>query len=133
MRSDITRAAAYAATPDLLMYGMMCALLATAIWLLLATYWELPVSSTHAAVSAVVGMSLVARGGGSVLWSATSDSFPYLRGMSAILLGWCLAPPAAGAAAAALFLITRHAGESTKSGALSAACALRVLCVCSAC
>ena len=33
--------------PELLMYGMMCALAATSAWLLIATRLELPVSTTH--------------------------------------------------------------------------------------
>ena len=43
-------------------YGMLCAMLATGIWLLLATYLELPVSTTHSITGAVIGMSCVAGG-----------------------------------------------------------------------
>ena len=35
--------------------GMLCAMLATGIWLILATYWELPVSTTHSIVGAIIG------------------------------------------------------------------------------
>ena len=33
--------------PEVLMYGMLCALVAAGTWVTLATYLELPVSTTH--------------------------------------------------------------------------------------
>jgi hypothetical protein len=36
--------------PEVMMYGMMCALAAAGLWLLLATYLEMPVSTTHSIV-----------------------------------------------------------------------------------
>lgn len=45
---------------------------------LLATYWELPVSTTHAIVGAVVGMTMVSAGPAAVNWSEHTDSFPFL-------------------------------------------------------
>ncbi len=33
--------------PELYMFGMLCALVSSGTWLLLATYLELPVSTTH--------------------------------------------------------------------------------------
>ena len=44
------------------MYGMLCALLSAGIWLILATYLELPVSTTHSIVGAIMGFSMVAAG-----------------------------------------------------------------------
>jgi phosphate/sulfate permease len=40
IRSGIAKTSSYTSRPDLLMYGMMCALLATGIWLLVATFLE---------------------------------------------------------------------------------------------
>jgi hypothetical protein len=45
---------------------------------ILATYWELPVSTTHAIVGAVVGMTMVAAGPGAVHWSDPTDTFPFI-------------------------------------------------------
>jgi solute carrier family 20 (sodium-dependent phosphate transporter) len=91
------------------MYGMMCALFAAGIWLALATFLELPVSTTHSIVGAVVGMSVVAQGPSSVNWSSRIDSFPYLSGLSAISLSWVFSPLLSGLLAMILFLFTRHA------------------------
>ena len=52
----------YVDKPDLFMYGMLCALLSAGIWLILATYLELPVSTTHSIVGAIIGFSMVAAG-----------------------------------------------------------------------
>jgi phosphate/sulfate permease len=41
---------------------MLCAMMATGIWLILATYLELPVSTTHSITGAVIGMSMIAGG-----------------------------------------------------------------------
>lgn len=40
--------------PEILMYGMFCALIAAGTWLLVATYFELPVSTTHSIIGYAV-------------------------------------------------------------------------------
>lgn len=47
---------------------MLCALLAAGIWLALATFLEMPVSTTHSMIGAIIGMSMVAEGADSVIW-----------------------------------------------------------------
>lgn len=47
IRTGIAKLEAFSDSPDVLAYGMLCALLASGIWLLVATFWELPVSTTH--------------------------------------------------------------------------------------
>ncbi len=91
------------------MYGMMCALLAAGIWLALATFLELPVSTTHSIIGAVVGFSVVAQGPESVNWSSDIPNFPYLSGLSAISLSWVFSPILSGLLSMILFLFTRHA------------------------
>ncbi|KAI7842860.1 hypothetical protein COHA_003478 [Chlorella ohadii] len=109
IRSNIANLNDYRNKPDLYMYGMLCALLATGIWLIVATYFELPVSTTHSIVGAVIGMSMVAAGPDSVVWSREKDSFPYLEGVSVIVISWFTSPLLAGIGGAILFLFTRHA------------------------
>jgi solute carrier family 20 (sodium-dependent phosphate transporter) len=108
IKSGIADLNYYTATPDLLMYGMLCALLATGLWLALATFLELPVSTTHSIVGAIIGMSLIARGPDSVIWTTgpTAGS-PFPGGVVAIILAWFITPAMAAVVAALLFLFTK--------------------------
>jgi PiT family inorganic phosphate transporter len=54
--------------PRLLAVGMLCALVAAAAWLHIATHFGLPVSTTHSIVGAVVGLGLVSFGLEGVDW-----------------------------------------------------------------
>ena len=51
-----------AGSPDLLVFGMMAALLAAATWLLIASRNGWPVSTTHSIVGAIVGFAAVGIG-----------------------------------------------------------------------
>ena len=50
---------------------------------------ELPVSTTHTTVGAIVGMSLVLQGAGAVAWNARTDEFPFFTGISTVVASWC--------------------------------------------
>ena len=54
--------------PGALMFGMLCADLSSAIWLTVATYFKLPVSTTHSIIGAIVGFSLAYNGADAVNW-----------------------------------------------------------------
>ncbi|KAG7668922.1 hypothetical protein Ndes2437B_g06656 [Nannochloris sp. 'desiccata'] len=108
IKSGIADLSYYTATPDLLMYGMLCALLATGLWLALATFLELPVSTTHSIVGALIGMSMIAKGPDSVIWtSAPSNGSPFPGGVVAIFLAWFITPAMAAMVAALLFTFTK--------------------------
>ena len=62
----------FAQTPELLMFGMMGALLAAAVWLQIATFYGLPVSTTHSIVGAIVGFAVVSTGMAGVDWGVVS-------------------------------------------------------------
>ena len=47
-------------TPEVLIFGMLAALLAAAVWLMIASSRGWPVSTTHSIVGAVVGVGLLA-------------------------------------------------------------------------
>ena len=50
------------------MIGMCCVIMSVAIWLLLATALEMPVSTTHSCIGGVIGMALAAKGRDAVNW-----------------------------------------------------------------
>jgi PiT family inorganic phosphate transporter len=81
------------ATPTMFVWAMMAALLASALWVNLATWIGAPVSTTHAVVGGVVGAGIVAAGFGAVNWSQ----------MAAIAASWVISP-VLGAIIAAGFL-----------------------------
>jgi PiT family inorganic phosphate transporter len=57
--------------PTIVIYGFLSALLAASIWITLATWRELPVSTTHSIVGGVLGFGLVA--GGNIHWSKVGE------------------------------------------------------------
>jgi sodium-dependent phosphate transporter len=62
MRKGILDVSIYDGKENVLLFGMLSALIGASIWLLIATYFRLPVSTTHAIVGSTVGFSLVANG-----------------------------------------------------------------------
>lgn len=55
--------------PDIFIYGMLAALLASAIWLITASHFGWPVSTTHSIVGAIIGFAVITVGAESVYWS----------------------------------------------------------------
>ena len=78
--------------PDLLMYGCMWVVLSVGLWLFLASYWEMPVSTTHSCVGGMVGMALALGGSECVIWYKPVETFPYIGGVGGIVLSWFLSP-----------------------------------------
>ena len=70
----------------LFVYGMVCAALASAIWLHLATYLGWPVSTTHSIVGAVAGFGFLIGGVSAVKWSL----------LGTIALSWIISPLCGG-------------------------------------
>ena len=77
--------------PMILAIGMLCALVAAAAWLHLATHLGLPVSTTHSIVGAVVGIGVASFGIGGVEWGTLGQIIgswvvsPLLGGLLAFL------------------------------------------------
>ena len=55
-------------SPNDLMVGMFASLLSAGIWVNLATYFALPVSTTHSIVGAVIGFGLLSVGARAISW-----------------------------------------------------------------
>lgn len=81
------------ADPHTFIWAMMAALIASALWLNLATFLGAPVSTTHAIVGGVMGAGIVAAGFDAVNWPK----------MGQIAASWVISP-LMGAAVAAAFL-----------------------------
>jgi sodium-dependent phosphate transporter len=94
--------------PPLLMWGCMCVDIATAVWLILATRFEMPVSTTHSCVGGMIGMTIALRGANSVIWFKPSDAAnPIPGGFLSIVVSWFLSPLLSAITSAILFLIVR--------------------------
>jgi PiT family inorganic phosphate transporter len=62
--------------PEVLVFGMLAALLATAIWLMMASLKGWPVSTTHSIVGALVGFGIAGIGVEAVNWARSARSPP---------------------------------------------------------
>jgi len=94
--------------PELLMYGCFCVLLSVGAWLFLASYLEMPVSTTHSCVGGMIGMTMVTGGSNCVIWYKATDSFPWIGGVSGIVMSWFLSPIFSAMVASSIFYITRY-------------------------
>ncbi|MGH8401756.1 MAG: inorganic phosphate transporter [Gammaproteobacteria bacterium] len=72
--------------PRLLIYGMLSSLLASGIWLLVASRRGWPVSTTHSIVGAIVGFAVASRGSDAVQWGHVFY----------IVTSWVISPIVAG-------------------------------------
>ena len=63
---------AYIPEPEILVFGMLSALLAAGIWLMVASYFGWPVSTTHTIVGSIIGFGVVGLGVESVEWGVVS-------------------------------------------------------------
>ena len=92
IRKGLIDTDAFTGNPELLIWGMLAALLAAGVWLLIATQRGWPVSTTHSIVGAIVGFAAVGVGVDAVNWStvattATSWVFsPVIAGVVAFLI-----------------------------------------------
>ncbi|MBY4676447.1 inorganic phosphate transporter [Marinobacterium arenosum] len=93
IRKGIIDPALLSGTPELLVYGMMASLLAAGIWLLVATHFGWPVSTTHSIVGAIVGFAAVGISADAVNWGKVSK----------IVASWVVSPVTAGFIAFFLF------------------------------
>lgn len=83
--------------PDLLVFGMMSALLAAGIWLLIATTFGWPVSTTHSIVGAIVGFASVGISVEAVNWYKVGE----------IASSWVVSPVMAGTMSFLLYMSVR--------------------------
>jgi len=79
--------------PMLIWLGLLAALFSASLWVCLSTYKNLPVSTTHAIVGAMIGVGIVSGGPSVVHWSKVAY----------IISSWILSPILSGIAAFLIF------------------------------
>lgn len=70
IRKGVIEPSLFAHKPQILVYGMLAALLAAGAWLLIASYMGWPVSTTHSIIGAIIGFACVSVGSDAVNWSS---------------------------------------------------------------
>jgi len=98
IRKGIIDAGPLAGHPELLVYGMLAALLAAAIWLMIASTRGWPVSTTHSIVGAIVGFAVAGIGFDAVQWGKIGQ----------IVASWVVSPVLGGLLAYLLMLSIRR-------------------------
>ncbi len=72
--------------PEILVYGMLAALLAAAVWLMIASVKGWPVSTTHSIIGALVGFGIVGIGPEAVNWGKIGK----------VVASWIISPAIGG-------------------------------------
>ena len=93
--------------PDILMYGCMWVMISVSGWLFLASYLEMPVSTTHSAVGGMIGMTIALAGTDCVIWYKETDTFPYIGGVGGIVLSWFISPIFSGILSSLIYAFIR--------------------------
>ena len=94
IKDGIIDSTAFSAQPEQLVLGMIAALLAAGLWLVLASFYGWPVSTTHSIIGAIVGFTLVSVGADAVQWGK----------FAGIVGSWIVTPALSGLLAYLLFI-----------------------------
>ncbi|KAJ3025876.1 UNVERIFIED_CONTAM: Na+/Pi symporter [Siphonaria sp. JEL0065] len=87
---------------DLLMAAFMCALIGSSSWVMLATRFGWPVSTTHSIVGAIIGVGISAFGTNAVNWQWEG------KGVAQIVASWLISPVVAALLAMLIYGLTRQ-------------------------
>lgn len=93
IRRGIVDPGVFVDSPETLVYGMIAALLAAGIWLMIASLKGWPVSTTHSIVGSIVGFAAVGVSTDAVSWGEVSK----------IVMSWVTSPVCAGILSFLLF------------------------------
>lgn len=97
IRKGIIDPSSITGSPEILVYGMLAALLAAAIWLMVASTRGWPVSTTHTIVGAIVGFAMAGIGIDAVQWGK----------IGGIVASWLVSPLIGGTIALILMVSVR--------------------------
>ena len=98
IRKGIVDPSSIAGQPEILVFGMLAALLAAAIWLMIASTKGWPVSTTHSIVGALVGFAVAGLGVDAVHWGK----------IGMIAASWVVSPALGGFVAYLLMMSIRR-------------------------
>lgn len=97
IRKGIIDPTAIIDSPEILVYGMLAALLAAAFWLMVASWKGWPVSTTHSIVGALIGFAIVGIGPDAVKWGKVGS----------VVGSWVVSPVVGGTISFLLVMSTR--------------------------
>lgn len=97
VRGKIFNAELYEDEPEIVMLGMFTSLMTASIMMLVATYFGLPVSTTHTVIGCIIGFTVSAKGFESVNWNETKNIF----------ISWVASPVLTGLVAFIIFAVIR--------------------------
>lgn len=83
--------------PEILVYGMLAALLAAAVWLMIASSKGWPVSTTHSIIGALIGFAIVGISPEAVKWGKVGS----------VVMSWVISPVVGGTISFLLVISTR--------------------------
>lgn len=111
IQSGIVNPDMFSQNPMIFGFGMIAALIATGAWLQIASFFGLPVSTTHAIVGAILGFGLIIGGFSVVHWAEVGS----------IVASWVFSPLLSGAISFIIFsflqrkiLYVRHPVQAAK-------------------
>ncbi|WED26256.1 inorganic phosphate transporter [Vibrio sp. DW001] len=98
IRKGVIDTSLFESQPEILVFGMMSALLAAGTWLLLASFRGWPVSTTHSIIGAIIGFALVSVGSEAVDW----------KSVQGIVGSWIVTPLISGIIAYYIFVTAQR-------------------------
>jgi PiT family inorganic phosphate transporter len=94
IRKGVIDTSQFVHQPEVLVFGMMSALLAAGTWLLVASFMGWPVSTTHSIIGAIIGFAMVSVGSEAVDWGSVQG----------IVGSWVITPVISGFFAYVIFI-----------------------------
>ncbi len=86
VRKGIVSTEVFQSSPEIFVLGMLSAMLAAGVWLNLATFLGLPVSTTHSIIGAIVGFGLLVGGVSAIHWGK----------LLSVVMSWVVSPLCGG-------------------------------------